>query len=147
MSAENEALVRRLFEEVWNQGNSNAAKEIVHQGYTSGDGPFWISTPEAGALEPGRYSQAGLETLEEEIKSYRETYSDLRFEIERFFSEKNLIVATWHAKGIVNNEFIPTRTGAEIPLELDSEGMSLSRIADGKIIENRLYWPRIRSGF
>jgi hypothetical protein len=29
-----------------------------------------------------------------------------------------------------------------VPVELDgTEGMSLSRIADGKIIENRLYWP------
>ena len=142
MSAQNEALVRRLFEEIWNQDDLNAAKEIVSQDYTSADGPFWISTPDAGAIHPGRYSQAGLETLREEMKSYRETYSDLRFKIERMFSEKNLVITTWRAKGIVKDEFFTARGGGEFPVELDSEGMSLSRIADGKILENRLYWPR-----
>jgi hypothetical protein len=142
MSTENEVLVRRLFEEVWNAGDLNAAREIVHQDYTSSDGPFWLSTPEAGASNPGRYSEAGLETLQEEIRSYRGTYSDLRFEIERTFSEKNVVITTCRATGIVKDQFITTRTGAEMPVELDSEGMSLSRIADGKIIENRLYWPR-----
>lgn len=142
MSAENEALVRRFFEEVWNQGNLSAAKEIVHENYTTPDGPFWIETPEGGSTSPGRYSEAGLETLEEELKSYQETYSELRFEFGRPFSEKNLVIATWRATGIVKDEFITSRGGREMPVELDSGGMSLSRIADGKILENRLYWPR-----
>ena len=112
MSAENEALVRRLFEEVWNQGNMSAAKEIVHEDYTSPDGPFWITTPESSGGWPGRYSEAGLETLEQEMESYRETYSDLRFEIERTFSENranllrkerghNDLASDWHRKGRV----------------------------------------------
>lgn len=142
MSAENEALVRRLFEEVWNQGNLSAAKEIVHEDYASPDGPFWIETPEGGGSSPGRWAEAGLETLEQEMKSYRETYSDLRFEIGRTFSEKNVIIASWRASRIVKDEFFTSRGGQEVPVELDSEGMSLSRIADDKIIENRLYWPR-----
>jgi hypothetical protein len=142
MSAENEALVRRLFEEVWNQGNMSAAKEIVHEDYTSPDGPFWITTPESSGGWPGRYSEAGLETLEQEMESYRETYSDLRFEIERTFSEKNVVITTWRATGIVKGEFFTNRAGLELPVELGSKGMSWSRIADGKIIENRLYWPR-----
>jgi hypothetical protein len=142
MSAENEALVRRLFEEVWNQGNMSAAKEIVHEDYTSPDGPFWITTPESSGGWPGRYSEAGLETLEQEMESYRETYSDLRFEIERTFSEKNVVITTWRATGIVKGEFFTNRAGQELPVELASKGMSWSRIADGKIIENRLYWPR-----
>jgi hypothetical protein len=142
MSAENEALVRRLFEEVWNQGNMSAAKEIVHEDYTSPDGPFWITTPESSGGWPGRYAEAGLETLEQEMESYRETYSDLRFEIERTFSEKNVVITTWRATGIVKGEFFTNRAGQELPVELGSKGMSWSRIADGKIIENRLYWPR-----
>jgi len=142
MSAENEALVHRLFEEVWNQGNMSAAKEIVHEDYTSPDGPFWITTPESSGGWPGRYSEAGLETLEQEMESYRETYSDLRFEIERTFSEKNVVITTWRATGIVKGEFFTNRAGRELPVELGSKGMSWSRIADGKIIENRLYWPR-----
>jgi len=142
MSAENEALVRRLFEEVWNQGNMSAAKEIVHEDYTSPDGPFWITTPESSGGWPGRYSEAGLETLEQEMESYRETYSDLRFEMERTFSEKNVVITTWRATGIVKGEFFTNRAGQELPVELGSKGMSWSRIADGKIIENRLYWPR-----
>jgi len=142
MLAENEALVRRLFEEVWNQGNMSAAKEIVHEDYTSPDGPFWITTPESSGGWPGRYSEAGLETLEQEMESYRETYSDLRFEIERTFSEKNVVITTWRATGIVKGEFFTNRAGRELPVELGSKGMCWSRIADGKIIENRLYWPR-----
>ncbi len=87
-------------------------------------------------------TEAGLETLKEEMKSYRETYSDLRFELERTFSEEDLVIATWQANGIVKGEFFINRAGQKVPVELDgTEGMSLSRIADGKIIENRLYWP------
>ncbi len=135
MSAENEGLVRRLFEEVWNQGNLSAAKEVVHEDYTSPKGPFWNETL-------GEMTEAGLESLKEEIKSYREIYSDLRFEIERTFSEKDLVIATWRAYGIVNDEFFINRAGQKVPVELNgTDGMSLSRIADGKIIENRLYWP------
>jgi ketosteroid isomerase-like protein len=136
MSAEkNEALVRRLFEEVWNKGDLSAAKEVVHEDYTSPKGPFWDEAR-------GEMTEAGLETLKEEMKSYRETYSDLRFELGRTFCEKDLVIATWRANGIVKGEFFTNRAGQKEPVELNgTEGMSMSRIADGKIVENRLYWP------
>ena len=136
MSAENETLVRRWFEEVWNQGNLDAAKEILHEDYMSPRGPFWNETLQ-------QMTEAGLATLKEEMNAYREKYSDLRFEIERTFSEKDLVISTWRAYGIVKNEFFTNRAGRKVPVELNgTEGMSLSRFADGKIIENRLYWPR-----
>jgi hypothetical protein len=126
MSAQqNKALVHRLFEEVWNKNNMEVAKEIIHDDYKSSEDEL----------------RRGIVNLGGTIESYRETYSDLNFKIERMFTEEDTVVTIWRATGVANFKFFTNRKGEEQNMSLKAEGVSLSRIADGKIIENNLYWP------
>jgi hypothetical protein len=126
---ENKAMVRRLFEEVWNQDKMDVAKEILHDDYSSSENITFAS-------------MRGLEVLAADIKFYREKYSNLNFQIKRMFIEGDTVVTVWQASGVANFELFTNRKGEEVNKSLRAEGVSLSRIADDKIIENNLYWPR-----
>jgi ketosteroid isomerase-like protein len=130
MSAQqNKALVTRLFDEVWNDNDMSAAKEVIHPDYHSTENITFASV-------------RGLEVLTADMNFYREMYRDLRFTIDRMFTEGNTVVTSWRATGVAVHEFFTSRAGKEVNRELQAEGVSLSQIADGKIIESRLYWPR-----
>lgn len=126
---QNEALVRRLFEEVWNQDKMDVAEGIIHDDYRSSENITFAS-------------ERGIRVLAADINFYREMYSDLNFQIERMFSQGDTVVAVWQASGVATNEFFTDRAGRERNKSLQAEGVSLSKIADGKIIESGLYWPR-----
>ena len=122
-------MVRRLFEKVWNQNDLETAKEIIHIDYSSVENIDFASI-------------RGLTILQEDMKFYREMYSNLKFEIDRMFTHEDTVVSMWRASGVANHEEFVNRRGETQKKELKAEGASLTRIADGKIIENRLYWPR-----
>ena len=129
MSEQNKTMVRRLFEEVWNQDKMDVAKEILHDDYSSSENIDFAF-------------KRGLEVLAADIKFYREKYSNLNFQIKRMFIEGDTVVTVWRASGVAKFEFFTNRKGEEENKSLKAEGVSLSRIADDKIIENNLYWPR-----
>ena len=122
-------MVRRLFEKVWNQNDLETAKEIIHIDYSSVENIDFASI-------------RGLTILQEDMKFYREMYSNLKFEIDRMFTHEDTVVSMWRASGVANHEEFVNRRGETQKKELKAEEASLTRIADGKIIENRLYWPR-----
>ena len=68
-----EALVRRLFEEVWNHHNAEAAKEIVADHYASIENRAFDSTP-------------GPRIVAAEVELYDSLYDDLKFQIDRMFT-------------------------------------------------------------
>ena len=126
---QSKALVRRLFEEVWNQGEMGGAKEFIHDDYSSAENITFAS-------------ERGPKVLAAETKFYRDIYSDLNFKVGRMFTQGDTVVAVWEASGVANHEFFTSRSGKKVNKSLRAAGVSLSRIADGKIIESRLYWPR-----
>jgi ketosteroid isomerase-like protein len=126
---QNKATVRRLFEEVWNKNDLDVAKDIIHDDYRSDENITFAF-------------KRGLEVLAADIEFYREMYSDLTFTIEQMFTEGDMVVTVWRATGVATNEFFTDRSGKQRNRELKAEGVSLSQIADGKLIENNLYWPR-----
>ena len=126
---QNKAIVSRLFEVVWNDNNMEAAKEIIHEDYSSSENITFAS-------------RRGLDVLAADMEFYRELYADLNFTIERMFTEGDTVVTIWRATGVASHETFINRQGKEVNKELRAEGVNLSRIADGKIIESRLYWPR-----
>ncbi|MDQ1522501.1 MAG: hypothetical protein QOG71_1926 [Pyrinomonadaceae bacterium] len=130
MSAQqSKALVRRLFEEVWSQDKTGAAKEIIHDDYKSSENITFDSV-------------RGLKLLAAEMKFYRDLYSDMKFKIERMFTQGETVVTVWEASGVANHEVFTSRSGKVVNKSLRAKGISLSRVADGKIIENTFYWPR-----
>jgi hypothetical protein len=130
MSAQNDKdLVRRFFEEVWNQNNVEAAKEIVHDNYSSIENLVFASTP-------------GPQIVAAEMEFYRSLYEGLSFKIERMFTEGNTVVTVWQASGTSKDETFVNRAGKTEPKSLRAEGVSLTEAKDGKIATHRFLWPR-----
>jgi len=83
MSAQgDEALVRRLFEEVWNQHDPETAKEIVADHYASIENRDFDATP-------------GPKIVADEVELYDSLYDDLKFQVDRTFTSGGTIVTTW----------------------------------------------------
>jgi hypothetical protein len=130
MSAQDdETLVRRLFEQVWNQHNAEAAKEIVADHYTSIENQAFDSTP-------------GPTIVAAEVELYDSLYGDLRFHIDRMFTGGDTIVTIWKATGISKQVFFTNRKGETVPKSLEAEGVSLSQVTDNRITAHRFLWPR-----
>jgi len=71
-----------LVEEVWNDGNLEAAKEIVDKNYSSIENQVFASTP-------------GPEIMAADIELYQSLYDGLNFQIERMFTEGDTVVTVW----------------------------------------------------
>jgi hypothetical protein len=122
------ALVRKLYEAVWNNNDMATAKSIIHDEFMSAEN---ITFP----------AVRGLPRLEAEMNFYRKTYPGLKFEVVRMLSAGDTIVTMWRATGGSGEEFID-RAGKTRKKELQAEGVGLSRVVGGRIIETTLYWPR-----
>jgi ketosteroid isomerase-like protein len=123
------ALVRRLFEDVWNLGNLEAAGEIVDQHYSSIENQTFTSTP-------------GPQIVAADLELYRSLYDGLNFKIKQMFTEGHTIVTIWTASGTSKVETFVDRSGRERPKSLEAEGVSLTEVRDGKITAHRFLWPR-----
>src|SRR5438067_901645 len=82
---ENQAIVRRYFEEVWNKGNLEAADNLVDLHFSvEGCG---------GAI-------SGLEAVKLYVSSYRNVYPNVHFTMLSLMAEGDTVVACWVGKGI-----------------------------------------------
>lgn len=122
MSTEsNKAIVRRIFDEAFNQGNLAVLAEIIATNQVNG-GP--------GAL-PGMPS--GPEGTKVLITTYRNAFPDLHFTIDEQIAEGNTVVTRWTAHGTHNGELagIPA-TGKSATVV----GVGVDRVENGKIVES-----------
>jgi hypothetical protein len=71
---------RRLFEDVWNHGNLEAAGEIVDQQYSSIENQTFPSAP-------------GPQIVAADLELYRSLYDGLNFKIKRMYTEGHTIEA------------------------------------------------------
>ena len=92
MSEENKAIVRRFFEEIWNEGNLEIANEIIDDGYSQTD------------LTTGPRHIAGPAILQHEVDAYRSVTDDRHFDVEEIIAEGDKVVAHWEATFILRDE-------------------------------------------
>jgi steroid delta-isomerase-like uncharacterized protein len=115
----NKRLVRRLVEEIWNQGNLDVIDEIVTSDYVPHD-PGW---PE---------EISGREGLREKLCSIRRAFGDLEVTVEDLIAESDRVVVRWRMKGTHQADFMgimPTRR------DIALVGMSMHRMDNGQIAE------------
>jgi steroid delta-isomerase-like uncharacterized protein len=120
MSEENEALVRRYFEEIWDKGNLALIDELFTTDFVR-HGP----TGTEGEVR-------GLEGFKGLVSSYRTGLPDLRIPIEDLMAEGDRVVTRWRARGTHQGELLgnaPTGNQASIT------GILIDRISGGKIEE------------
>ncbi len=127
MSEQNKTAVRRLFEEVWNQGSQVVVDELLAQNYTHHD-------PSTADLGQGPQSEKRRVTL------YRTAFPDLRFTIKDVIAEGETVVARFSAQGTHKgnlNEIAPTGK------KIDITGVTICRFSNGKIAEGFVNWDAL----
>ncbi len=124
MSAENKALVRRLFEEIWNKGNLSVADQIFATNYIHHD----PSTPDFGR---------GPESEKKRATLYRTAFPDLQLAIEDLVAEGDRVVTRWTARGTHRGEL---RGIAPTGKQFTVTGISIVRLSGGKLVEGWVNW-------
>jgi steroid delta-isomerase-like uncharacterized protein len=122
--------IKRIVDSViqlWNTGNVDAAQKL----YTPGALRYDPNQPEPirGSQEIARY-----------VADVRTGYPDFYLEVNERLQEGNRVAIHWTCTGTHKSEWqgIPA-TGKRINIS----GMALSRIEDGRIAEERVYFDRL----
>jgi steroid delta-isomerase-like uncharacterized protein len=127
MSSANSQLIRRWFEEVWNQGNAAAIDQMSHP-HTRG----------FGQAEPGR--KIDMNEFKQLWRNMRAAFPDIKFRIEDTIEQDDRVAARWTATMTHRGSFLgisPTDRQATI------SGISYQRIEDGKIVEGWDNWDQL----
>jgi steroid delta-isomerase-like uncharacterized protein len=121
----NEALVRRLFDEVWNKGNVKPLDEMLTTDCVRHD-----------PVDPGR----GIESARSTVRKYRTAFPDCRLDIEEVMSIGDRVIARWRYSGTQRAplEGIPA-TGKHV----SGSGISIYRFAGDKIQEEFTDWDAL----
>ncbi len=123
---ENKTVVRRLFEEVWNQGKMDAVGEILATDYI-------FHEPVGGEVR-------GPEDFKQFVSMYRTAYPDLQFTIEDQIAEGDKVVTHWTSTGTHKGELMGiSPTGVQVTVT----GIVIGRIAGGKIVEDYCNWDTL----
>src|ERR1700747_884485 len=127
MSEQNKAIVRRLVEELWNQGNLSVADQLFTPNYTHHDS----SSPDFGH---------GPESERKRATLYRTAFPDLRLTIEDLIAEGDTVMARWSCHGTHKgdlNGIAPTGKPFTIP------GVTIARFVNGKLSEGYVNWDAL----
>ncbi len=124
MSEQNKIAIRRLFNELWNEGKLPVADELISNNYTHHD---------ASTADVGR----GPESEKKRVTLYRAAFPDIRLTIEDIIAEGETVVARWSCRGAHRGEFNGIApTGKQFTVS----GITIARFAGGKIVEGFVNW-------
>jgi len=127
MPDENKAIVRRLIEELWTNGNLSVADELFSENYTHHD----PSTPDFGP---------GPEGEKKRVTHYRTAFPDLQFTIEDIISEDDIVTCRWSSTG---THLGPLSVIAPSGKKVAVSGMTFTRLAGEKIVEAWVNWDTL----
>ena len=115
----NRALVRRFYEEVWNRGDVDVAKEVFADDYVRHD--LRPTSAEAGGTGQAKIAA-----------DFRRAFPDLTFDVDLIVAEDDLVAARWTAEGTHSGPWggiAPTGKRARF------SGVNFFRMRDGKVVE------------
>ena len=113
------AVVRRFYEEVFNEGKVQLLPELVSEDYTE----VW----------DGERHEVGLEGAKQHALGVRQTYPDLRLSIDRQIAEGDWVVSCVTASGTHLGEWMGMApTGKSVTFT----GVNVDRVVEGKIVEH-----------
>ena len=119
MATNNKTLVRRTFEELWNQGNLAVADELYAADCTRRE----LDSPD---------TTHGVEAIKQRVTTFRTAFPDLHLTIDEIIEEGEKLATMWTATG--------THTGdlegiAPTGKKVSTSGTSIVRYANGKCVE------------
>ena len=121
---ENKAIARRFFEEVWNSGNLAVADELLAPNII-----FHLPGKSEGVI-------GDRESYKQVVRRNRTAFPDLQEEIEDIIAEGDRVVARWLWQGTHQGEW---HGNAPTGKKFTYGGITILRIADGKIVEDWFY--------
>ena len=122
MSEEKKAMVRRIFEEVW-EGKLDVADEIFDASHVSHG--LGVELP------------PGPEGFKQFVSMYRSAFPDVRFTIEDQIVEEDKVVTRWTAHGTQKGELMGiSATGKQVVVT----GISINHFVEGKVVESWSNW-------
>src|SRR6202158_3246899 len=124
MSMENRAIVRRLYEEVWNKRRVELVDELISPSHALND-------PSVSGFE------IGPEAYKRRFLLFLKGFPDLRMTIEDIVGEKEKIVVDWTLSGTHQGEFAG---GPATNKKVSVGGITINHVANGKIIDSFIHW-------
>ena len=119
-------LVKRVFREVWENGDEKVAQASFSPDYTNHD-------PAAPELPPGPRG------VIENVRAYRTGFPDLKFTFNETIATGDKVVVRWTVSGTQQGTFRdvpPTRKAVSL------SGISVFRITNRKIVESWANWDQ-----
>ncbi len=122
-TVDNKAVVRRGFEEGWNQGHVALFDELLAPNFLYHD-PIW----------PDVHTR---EDFKRYVTAVRSAYPDLHFTIEDLFAEGDKVVVRLTFRGTNTGEFVaPTRHRPATGKQVTMTAINIFRFAGGKVVES-----------
>jgi steroid delta-isomerase-like uncharacterized protein len=129
MSAEeNVQLMRRWFQEVWNEGRIQTVYELL--------APDAVARGQRGAEKEIR----GPEEFDKFVQEIRGAFPDIKVEVEDVFGTDDKVVLRW--SGVMTH----TGDGLGMPASgqtVRTRGITIARIVDGQIVEGWDNWDQL----
>jgi steroid delta-isomerase-like uncharacterized protein len=124
MSVSNKDVIRRLYQEVWNEQKLEVADQLISMSHALNDPTIFGAS-------------VGPEAYKRQVKRFIAAFPDLRFAVEEYVSEKDKVVAAWCVTGTHKGEFLGLApTGKKISLS----GITIHQVANGKILDSYAIW-------
>ena len=119
MSEQNKAAMRRLYEEVWNQGNFEAFEEIISSDYLG-----HIPTPPE--------APSGREGLRWLIQAYRTGFPDIHVDVDDQMAEDNKVLTRITIQGTHTGQFMNISPSNK---KVKVTALVVTRFVDGQNVE------------
>lgn len=127
MSMENKAIVRRLYEEVWNKRKLEVADKLLSASHA-------LQEPDMSA------SQVGPALYKRRVAELTTGFPDLCVTVEETIAEGEKVVACWTISGTHKGEYVGIpATGRKISFE----GITVHHIKNGKILDSYTRWDAL----
>ncbi len=127
MSMENRAIVRRLYEEVWNKRRVELVDELI--------------SPSHALYDPNvSGSEVGPQAYKRQLVKWLKAFPDVRMTIEDIVGENEKIVVAWTLSGTHDGEF------AGFPAtnkKVSVEGVTINHVVNGKVIDSLVTWDAL----
>jgi steroid delta-isomerase-like uncharacterized protein len=120
MPIDSEAIVRRLYLEVWNKRKLELVSDLISPSHALHDNNY-----------PG--SSVGPEAYKAQMALFLAAFPDLRLTVEDTVAEKDKVAASWTISGTHKGEFRGVRPTNK---KISMDGITIHHIANGKIIDS-----------
>lgn len=125
-SEQKKSHARRIYDELWNEAKLGLAGELFTDNYENCD-----------PATPGKVLK-GREAFQALVRTYREAFPDLRFEVVEQHCDGDTVISRWFAQGTHRGAMmgIPATNKKNEPVE----GITISSFAGDRIARDRIVW-------